>query len=578
MSSKDDKYLDGDEQKTQVRSIINQLNEDRPSKEKSREVVVREDGTKVIRVTKKRRVLVSEREKNRHSRRTMVMGILVVLLALLGMAAFFGLRMSVMSGETYLADSVAALKEAWGAKDIRVSGKGVDGSRFHLNSLVAEFPEGNLIQRVELTNIEADMDSLSFFAKKLIADKLSIARAEIQLNKDVEKLELQQFRGEALWSLRRVECADFAVRVGDSAQESALSLLGGQAYLYHPRNDDDNDCVLSLDGGTLQLGAWKTIYLKEGKLNISDSAVEELKLHGSVNRPTESEESSRSELTIFGRLKAGDSLRGPLSFHSDNMELADFTNGRFEYFFTARTQSVPLNKVRATITLPQANGMPEFNGEMALKSICLSGMPAQTLITDHITPAKRRLYLPPRISRGFAVLSHEGDSVSVELPEGGAVERDLLIMKGKMTINAANELSGAMSYALPVLLTRVEYPDGISDPIFRENGEQAWLATTLSGLANAPTDNAGEVDREAEEARSKRPARIPFSQIDLDRMAEEAQKESAKLREGFEKPDLQPTQDSDNGDSNNGGGVNRDDPFGDTKQNTDDPFALPTPF
>lgn len=577
MNSKDDKYNDSEGEKTQVRSIINQLNEDRPSKEKSREVVVREDGTKVIRVTKKRRVAVSEQEKNRRSRRAMVMGIMVMFLAVLCLAAFFGFRMSVMSGEAYLQESVAALKEAWGAKDIRINGKGMDGGMFHLNSLVAEFPEGNLIQRVELSDIEAEVDSLSFFTKRLMADKMTVARAEIQLNKEAEKLDIQRFNGSALWSLRRVECADFSVRMGDAAEDAPLTILGAQAYLYHPRNDDDGTCVLSLESGTLQLGSWKTIYLKEAKLNISQTAIEEMKLLGSVNRPTESEETNRSSLTIFGHLKAGQALNSPLSFDSDNMQLADFTDGRFEYFFSARTQSVPLNKARATITLPKANAMPEFNGEFALRNISLSGLPAQTLITDHISPAKRRMYLPPRITRGFATLSHQADSVSLELPEGGAVERDLLIMKGKMTVNTANELSGNMSYALPTLLTRVEYPDGISDPIFRENGDQAWLNTELSGLANAPADNAGAVDRAAEDARSKRPARIPFAQIDLERMAKEAQKESAKLRETFEQEtNLQHSEDS--GSSiDTGSDINRDDPFGESGK-TDNPFALPTPF
>lgn len=573
MGSKDDKYLNGDEEKTQIRSIINQLNEDHPSKEKSREVVVREDGSKVIRVTKKRRVVVSEREKNRRSRSRFVMGILVAFLAMLGLAAFFGFRVSVMSGEAYLEESVAALKEAWGAKDIRINGKGMDGGEFHLNSLVAEFPEGSFIERVELTGIEAELDSLSYFSKRLMADKLSIARAEIQLNPNADKVDIQRYNGEALWSFRRVECAEFTVHVGAESSNSPLVLSGGQAYLYHPRSNDDNACVLSVDGGTLQIGVWKTVYLKETKLHLTTDAVEELKVEGSVNRPTENEETSRSQLTIFGRLRAGDSLYGPLSFDSDNMQLADFTNGRLDYFFTAHTQTVPQNKVKATITLPKDMGLPEFNGEFALKNISLSGMPAQTLFTDHIAPAKRRLYLPPRISRGFAILSHQDGAVSVELPEGGAVERDLLAMKGKMTVNAANELSGTMAYALPVLLTRVEYPDGISDPIFHENGDQAWLNTVLSGLANMPSDNAAAVDNEAEAARSKRPARIPFAQIDLDRMAQESEKESAKLREDFENGGTtKPTEGATNGRNSES-----DDPF-DTPKKTDDPFALPTPF
>ncbi len=43
-----------------VRSIIRQLNEDTPAQEKSREVVVRPDGTKMVRVTKKRKTMVTK--------------------------------------------------------------------------------------------------------------------------------------------------------------------------------------------------------------------------------------------------------------------------------------------------------------------------------------------------------------------------------------------------------------------------------------------------------------------------------------------------------------------------------------
>lgn len=570
MGSHDDKYQGEDEQ-TQVRSIISQLNEDRPSKEKSREVVVRPDGSKVIRVTKKRRVMVSEREKNLRSRRAFVMGLMVAFLGLVLMGAFFAFRMSSMTGDAYMEESVSALKEAWGAKDVRVSGKGIAGSELHLTSLVAEFPEGSFIEKVELTNVEAELDSLTFFTKCLVADELKIGRAEIRLNRDARKLEIPHFKGGELWNLRRVVCEDFSVKMGEESKTSPVALSGARAYLYHPRLDDLTACVLSVEGGTLQLGAWKTVYLKECKFHISPDAVEEFRLVGSTNRPTEQEEASRTSLSVFGRLKVGEPLVGPYGFDAENIPLADLTNGRVEQFLTARMQSVPGNKSKATITLPLETELPEFNGEVALKSICLSGMPAQTVIAEHIAPAKRRLYLPLRVTRGFAVLEHEDGALSVELPDGGAVERDLLTMRGKLTVNAANELSGKMEYALPVLLTRVEYTDGISDPVFRENGELAWLSTTLSGTANAPGDNTSELERNAETARAARGTRVPFAQIDVERMAEEAQKESAKLRETFEKGDtVQPTENSESGSDSS-------DPFGD-KGKTDDPFALPTPF
>ena len=69
-NTNEDKYTREGDDNSQVRNIINQLNNDKPSREKSREVVVRADGTKVIRVTKKRKVMVSNDEKHRRSRKT----------------------------------------------------------------------------------------------------------------------------------------------------------------------------------------------------------------------------------------------------------------------------------------------------------------------------------------------------------------------------------------------------------------------------------------------------------------------------------------------------------------------------
>lgn len=572
MSDQEDKYREESEGGTQIRSIINRLNEERPSKEKSREVVVRADGSKVIRVTKKRRVSVTEQEKKRRSRKAFVSGLLAAFLILAAMAAFFGFRLSAMAGEGYLQDSVAALKEAWGATDIRVSGKGINGRDFHLDSLVAEFPADSMVERVEFSGIDAKLDTFSFFAKKLMAQQVTMARAEIQLRQGAEKLEIRAFKGDDLWSFHRVECADFSVKWPTASGSSVAALSGARAYLYHPRLNDWSSCVLNLEGGVLQLGSWKTIYLKDGKVHVAPDRVEEFHLVGSVNRPTEKEETNVMELSISGRMKTGDALVGPFTFNSDNMPLADFTDSRFEQFFSARTLQVPDNRSKATITLSTEGNLPEFNGEFALKGICLSGMPAQVLMTDHIVPAKRRLYLPPRVSRGYGIISHADGGVSLELPDGGAVERDLLTMKGKMTISAANELSGNMSYALPVSLTRVEYTDGMSDPIFREDGQLAWLATELSGMANVPTDNSAEVDKGAEDARRRRPARIPFDKMDIERYAQEAQKESAKLRETFEQDSTAPTIEASAQDK-----TDTEDPFAE-KPNSNDPFALPTPF
>ena len=67
-----EKYTSDADRVSQVRNIINQLNSERPSREKSREVVVRADGTKCVRVVKKRRVVKSQEDQNKRARRSFV--------------------------------------------------------------------------------------------------------------------------------------------------------------------------------------------------------------------------------------------------------------------------------------------------------------------------------------------------------------------------------------------------------------------------------------------------------------------------------------------------------------------------
>lgn len=573
MGKYDDRYNDG-EGGTQVRSIINRLNEDHPSKEKMREVVTRPDGTKVIRVTKKRRVLVSEKEKDRRGRRSFMMGMLVCFLGLIFMGVFFAVRMSMMAGEGFVEDSVAELKESWGATDIRVTGKGVDGTSFHLSSVVAEFPEGSLIQRVELSDVSGDLDALSFFYKRLICDRIEVARAEVQLNAAARNFEMPRAKGRDLWQMRRVECGDLTVKQGENLQQSPLSLRNTKAYMYYPRPEDRGSSVVVISGGVMQLGEWKSLYVNEGKFNFSPVALEEFSVSGSTDRPTDSAEANRSQMSVSGRLSHGAALAGPFTVDADNMPFADFTAGRLAQFLTARTMSVGLAKSKAYITLPTAETAVEFNGDFPLKNICLSGMPAQMMMAEHIEPAKRRYYLPTRVTRGTAVLSHDGGTLSVALPEGSVTERDIIALSAKLTVNAENELSGNIGYGLPALLTHVEYPDGYADPIFQESGDYAWLRVALSGMANAPADNSAEVDARAEEARKNRPARIPFDELDISKLAEKVGKgdSAGGKMDPFE--DNAPA--ADKGDSKRG--LDDDaDPFG-SKPGSDDPFALPSPF
>ena len=521
MSNKtDDKYAD---EPTQVRSIIKQLNNDKPSKVKSKEVVIRADGTKVIRVTKKRRVMLSESDKKRKGRKQFLVAMLIVfLLAVAGLGLFF-IRMATMTGESYVAKQAAELKQLWGASDLRVVGNGVSGDGFHLDSLTLIFPESSMVQRVEMNGIEAGLDSSTFFSGHLTGDLVRVKRIFVYLREDAKKLSFPIRQGEDLWDFRRVECDDFNLCFGEG-EKSPVSIEHSYAYMYYPNNAYRDECVFCLRDGLLKMAGWKKIHITNGKFSVSRVAIEDFALEGTTDTTAgKMMESAVTRLGIYGSILDQGQLAGPYTFDSDNMPLTDFTSGRVQFFMSAKTRAVPRAKEesKALVTLPFSHPEPQFRGDFPVKELSITEIPAIFKLIEHIEPQKRKTYTPPTIHEALIQLDHVDDAITIRIEDGRAVERDILEIKCDLSVDELNTLKGSMSFGLPAVYTHAEYPDGMADPILMEADGIAWLTTQVSGPANHPQDDSDILEARAAEARKARPARIPFERIDVDNLVEQ---------------------------------------------------------
>ncbi len=513
-------HKDGqDEDSSQVRNIIRQLHEDSPGQEKEREVVVRPDGSKVVRVTKKRKMMVTKEEKDRHGRKVFMQGFFAILVLLVGFSAFFFYRMTTMSGEQYLKSREPELAQLWGASSVRCTGAVIDGINFHISNIVADFPESSMVQRVELSGVEAELDLGSFLTGVLTGDELKVAHAHVYLQPAARRMQLPQAQGEKLWRFLRVSCPDLSVSfAGEEA--SPWSIRHTSGYMYRP-SASSSLTVLTMEGGSMQMRGWKSIGIQTAKLHFSQLALEDFSLSGSTDGNSTTTESTKSSVAFSGSLPDGADLAGPYYFTSDNMNFSEFSQGRFNHFFTARTISPTLRSGTPStqVRLPLDMAFPQFSGVFNLKEVTVSGFPAQQLIVEHLDPAKRKRYMPPHILLATARLQHEDGAMTLSFDESGMTERDVITLRGSLRIDTSSELSGTLDYGIPAVLTHVEYRDGKADPIFREDGHLAWVSTQVYGPATRPQDNAHELDAAAVADRATR-ERIPFDDIDLERVNE----------------------------------------------------------
>ena len=581
MVNGDDKYAGDEENLTQVRSIIKHLNEDKPSQERAREVVVRADGSKVVRVTRKRKVMLTMADKRRKSRRHILFFVAACLLLSLLCGALLFFRMATMSSSAYVEQKCSEMQQLWGATNLLIEGAGLNGTSLNLSSIVAEFPEDSMLQRVELNGVHASLDMMTYVNGRVVGAGLNIERAHIVLRKGAKMLMPLQ-NGADLWRFARMDCKDFSVTYTD-ASEGPVNLKHAQAYMYYPSRER-NAGVVMLRGGSLDIRGWRTVRITEGKAHVSRQGVDDFFLSGTTDIAGKESEQRRTTIAIAGKLSEGEPLAGSFSVEGDNMKLADFTDGRFEEFFTARTCAVSRGKLNGKFLMSlDEDGAPRFAGELHLRNICLSSFPALMALTEHMEHNKRHLYNPVSLERGYVRLENNGESVTVEIPRDAIVERDLAMLTGRMVLNAANELSGEMNYGIPVVLTRVEYPDGHPDPIFQQSGEWAVLRTNLRGYGNMPGDDMAEVEARASIARRERPARMPFSQVDVNRLTEQLLQQNAPGKQ-----EVQPVQETPAAEvrsQQNALPVQQSSPFvsplesgSNPFETREDPFAPSTPF
>ena len=558
-----EKYTSDADRVSQVRNIINQLNSDRPSHEKSREVVVRPDGTKCVRVVKKRRVVKSQEEQNKRARRNFVLGLLgVVLLALLLTGAFM-FRVSQFSTEEYYKRLEQEIAMAFAAQQVQLVGARLNGYELSVDNVLVEMPENGMVRHVEMSGVKGNLGTTSFFTGVLKISELKIARVTVQLSADAQTLEIPTWKGEKLWDIARVECADFSCYAGDEGS-APLVIKNTKAYMYSPGRASEAR-VLVMRGGAFKIKGWRPMEILESKIQISPVALENMRMRFTVETNRAANRQPGSYMEISGHMLAGQSLTTPFQVSSSNMNFADFTDGRFAGILSAKTEVLPKSDdvSSANVSLPFGTDRPIFSGVFSLKDIKVTAMPALIAMLEHIEPAKRKAYTPLKVEHGRVNLEHKDGSMSLSFESDSFRQLDVVSLNGRISVSPENEISGTLDYGIPGMLTRVEYPDGQADPLFRDEGAIAWVSTKISGNSGSPTDNIEELEKAADELRRDRPQRTPFDSIDVEAISEQVLKDKG----------VEPVSDSQSP-AEPAGNVS----FGQSSDWQDDPFGTNDPF
>lgn len=527
----DDKYTREEDDASQVRNIINQLNHDKPSKEKSREVVVRPDGTKVVRVTKKRKMMVSNEEKSRKSRKKFLIGVLVCILLFGLFTAYYMYKMSVMCSPAYLEEKKQELCTAWGASSVELVNLRVEGSNLRIDKLVAVFPESSMLERIELNGLDTKLDMSSFFAEEFRSDNLSVKSADVRLRRDCASLNMPRWQGsESIWKIQSVSCAKLSFSIG-SAEDAPILLRNAEAQLYTAAGSSDSQ-VLTVKGGVLSIvGIGSTpadtgrydFKVLNGKMFFAASSLEDLRFCCQDSKSAMSERDAARDaysashakelatadfVLTCDKISEGESIYGPFELEVESLSFALLTHGVYDKIFGANV-STPLNDSsdRIHMTIATDGGYTTFAGNMLLSNIQFrdADLDAKSVFISHIVNSNQsRKYAKLVFTQAKVNIAYEEDGACVlTIPEGAMEESgsmDLSVF-GSIRVGTTSQngqwndlpLSGELCYSIPKKMLNSEYKNGVIDPIFVNdptNDLRCLFKTKLSGVSIMPADDS----------------------------------------------------------------------------------------
>ena len=568
----DDKYTREGDDCSQVRNIINQLNSDTPSREKSREVVVREDGTKVVRVTKKRRVMVSKDEKNRRSRKKLLVSLLSIFVLFGILAAFFLFRMSTMCSAAYLDEKKQELCAAWGASSVEFKNPRVEGMSLVIDSVVARFPETSMLESMELVGIEAQLDMSTFFSGEFRADHMKMRRADVRVHRNCVNLQLPTWVGENdIFKIKTYSCDSFNFYIG-SPDNSTIAIKESNLQIHESAGSK----VVTMTSGKLALpGIGADLKAKgqyefnvlEGKLFITSAAIEDIILNCydpknvTAEQLKEQEEIAKTlgakhlqtaDLVLKGRVADGSCLYGPYSVEIKRLPFKLITHGMFDQVLIAGDAFTSSNTDQSVTLTLSPDGTPSvFTGRVQLRNACVREsvrLKAKSIYEKNIVSSlqKSNYKVPVNFAQSSVNLLSEENKYILHIDEQAMVQTNPADMKITARIavemSSANgqwndlPISGNINYSLPKSVLNGRYEDEIIDPVFEEDPNDRFrsvLKTQLSGTAAAPEDDSEELEASKEEERKALKVR---DSVDVNKYIDAINKEEAKNEQPYIEP------------------------------------------
>ena len=452
------------------------------------ELVVRADGTRAIRIRKrKRRTTQPIKQDASRTRRSRIMQVAAAMVLLVIAGLTIGTAVIYANSSPFRDALIQKIAQSTGAKSelqmFRMNPKTANAS-----SLSLKWPEGNMLDSLSARGITAEIFPSSFFGKSMNGEEITIidATLALQIPKPAAATRTESPPANELpIQFKRYRAPAFQITMGNPS-DPAIRLSKSEASFYP--NSLNGRTQFSLNQGQLAIKGWPKLRLDRAFMEFRGDDIDIIGLR------IQDETDNRGVFEFSGTVAPyrPDQL-STLSVKMESFPLAGLTSPALGKLFSGRIDSLPATKSNYLSFYPSGNPSAKLaiSFQCALTSnLELTGFPflfalSQTLEDDWF---QRPIFEGEGAS---GTILREADTVSLQ--DLNFENKGRMALRGRITMATNQALSGELEVGVAeamittAITPRLKTLFGPSKEGFR------WITLKIGGSATNPTDNFKEL-------------------------------------------------------------------------------------
>lgn len=486
-------------EKYSIDEMMERLKGRAPESAANGELVTREDGSQAIRVRKrKRRSSQPHKEKQKRAKWVRVVQVAAVVLVL-----FVGILG--IGGGMLFANS-APFRESLLAKISRTTGAEAKMLSFRMNPKTANavrldlaWPEGNVLERLTLDGISAQVSPSSFLGSSFSGDEVTINNGYLALRPPATGKPLTLAPSDAGVSpiqFKQFRIPTLQVTIGSPTQP-ALSLTRSEASLgFKPGGGPQ----LRLYQGDLVIQGWPKLRLDRALVDLSKEQANVIQfrvLH---------ESDGRGSIDLSGAVSPYRTDQdSKLAVTMDSFPLSGLLGPQLARLVSGRISSGPASDANRLTFRPSAKADSVFESSFVLSpgtALDMQGFPFLFTLARELG------------DEWFERPIFEGDAEGIVRRENGTVtlgklnieNKGRLALKGSIRMDSGGNLGGDLEVGLTDAMIASSKNPSLGRLFGDSDGNYRWVSLKISGTASNPGDNLKQLLTSGAERSRSEPA------------------------------------------------------------------------